>query len=189
MRNLSYKLYDLFREYIKRKEKEKYSYTPTTYHYPAYSGAARAANSWLHKNDKYEGVIYFYEWSDTNREPMLFYNINAFDAFLRRSEIFMPPFQKDIIRQLDRAYVSCKKGTHDIIIRGTRSMLDDALHRADSTSVDMKTLSNAVPNRPMPAPRLSMVNPNYNPSGVNLTCRPDRMPPMYAGCELETWYG
>jgi hypothetical protein len=189
-RNLSYKLYDLFREYIKRKEKESHIYvnTHTSYHYPAYSGAARAANSWMHKNDNYEGVIYFYEWSDTNREPMLFYNINAFDAFLRRSEIFIPPFQKDVIRQLDRAYISCKKGTHDVIIRGSRAMLDDALRRADSVGVDMNTVSSAIPNRPVPAPGLSIVNPNYNPANLNLTCRPDRMPPMYAGCQNESWY-
>ena len=186
--NLSYKLYDLFREYIKRKEKEKYEYTPSTYHYPAYSGISRAVNSWMDKKENYEGVIYFYEWSDINRAPMLFYSINAFDAFLRRSDIFIPPFQKDIIRQLDRAYVSCKKGTHDVLIRGNRQMLDEALNRPNSAGVDMNTVSSAIPDRPVPAPGLSIVNPNYNPAKINLTCRPDRMPPMYAGCHNEEWY-
>ena len=99
MANLSKKLEVLFRQYLIRKEKE--TTVPVTYS----SGYCRH-NSWMNEDtEKYEGVIYFYEWSDPDRAPQLFYNLNAFDAFLRRSEIFMPPFQKDIIRQLDRAWV------------------------------------------------------------------------------------
>ena len=104
MANLNKKLVILFNQYLKRKEKERL--TPSYVNYgccvnPSY----RHNNSWMQSDtENYDGVIYFYEWSDTNRAPQLFYNINAFDAFLRRSEIFMPPFQKDIIKQLDRAY-------------------------------------------------------------------------------------
>lgn len=167
MGNLNKKLDILFRQYLIRKEKERLTPTYTSYRYD-YS----QCNSWMNDTDKYDGVIYFYEWSDPNRAPQLFYNIGAFDSFLRRSQIFMPPFQKDIIHQLERAFVTCKKGTHDLLIRGTLDMLRDAVSRNDSQGVDIKTAGQAIMNTPI-------VIPNGAPGG--------RMPPMYNGYP-EEWY-
>lgn len=171
MANLSKKLEVLFRQYLIRKEKEKS--VPVTYSY----GGSYRYNSWMNEDtEKYEGVIYFYEWSDPDRAPQLFYNLNAFDAFLRRSEIFMPPFQKDIIRQLDRAYVTCKKGTHDLLIRGGLGMLRDALGKADAQGVDVHTAGQAIMNTTPP------VGTGYTPSMVG-----HRTPPMYDG-HPDEWY-
>ena len=171
MANLSKKLEVLFRQYLIRKEKEKS--VPVTYSY----GGSYRYNSWMNEDtEKYEGVIYFYEWSDPDRAPQLFYNLNAFDAFLRRSEIFMPPFQKDIIRQLDRAYVTCKKGTHDLLIRGGLGMLRDALGKADAQGVDVHTAGQAIMNTTPP------VGTGYTPSMVG-----HRTPPMYNG-HPDEWY-
>lgn len=171
MANLSKKLEVLFRQYLIRKEKEKS--VPVTYSY----GGCHRYNSWMNEDtEKYEGVIYFYEWSDPDRAPQLFYNLNAFDAFLRRSEIFMPPFQKDIIRQLDRAYVSCKKGTHDLLIRGGLGMLRDALGKADAQGVDVHTAGQAIMSTTPP------VGSGYTPNMVG-----HRTPPMYNG-HPDEWY-
>lgn len=171
MANLSKKLEVLFRQYLIRKEKEKS--VPVTYSY----GGSYRYNSWMNEDtEKYEGVIYFYEWSDPDRAPQLFYNLNAFDAFLRRSEIFMPPFQKDIIRQLDRAYVTCKKGTHDLLIRGGLGMLRDALGKADAQGVDVHTAGQAIMNTTPP------VGSGYAPNMVG-----HRTPPMYNG-HPDEWY-
>lgn len=171
MANLSKKLEVLFRQYLIRKEKERS--VPVTYGYGGYC----RHNSWMNEDtEKYEGVIYFYEWSDPDRAPQLFYNLNAFDAFLRRSEIFMPPFQKDIIRQLDRAYVTCKKGTHDLLIRGGLGMLRDALKKADAQGVDVHTAGQAIMNTTPP------VGSGYAPNMVG-----HRTPPMYNG-HPDEWY-
>ncbi len=163
MGNLNKKLDVLFRQYLIRKEKERNTPTYTRYDYSH-------CNSWMNDTDQYDGVIYFYEWSDPNRAPQLFYKIGAFDEFLRRSSIFMPPFQKDIIHQLERAFITCKKGTHDLLIRGSLDMLRDAVARSDSQGVDIKTAGQAIMNTPMVIP---------SPGG--------RMPPMYNG-HPEDWY-
>lgn len=175
MANLSSKLEILFRQYLIRKEKERL--TPSY----NYSGGYCRSNGWMQDNtEKYDGVIYFYEWSDLNRAPQLFYNLGAFDAFLRRSEIFMPPFQKDIIRQLDRAYITCKKGTHDLLIRGSRPMLLEAVGSENPQGVDLHTAGQAILNNPTPPPPMGM---GYNP----MQYQGERRPPMYSGFPGE-WY-
>jgi len=174
MANLNKKLGILFNQYLKRKEKERL--TPSYVNYGTNYGCHHT-NSWMQDStENYDGVIYFYEWSDTERAPQLFYNINAFDAFLRRSEIFMPPFQKDIIKQLDRSYVTCKKGTHDLIIRGTRALLIEACARNNPQGVDIQTATQAIMHTPAP------VGAGRNPMAMN-----NRQPPMYSGFP-EQWY-
>ena len=163
MGNLSNKLESLFRQYLIRKEKET---SIPVYNY-SYSGGYCRQNEWLNSKERYDGVIYFYELSDLNRAPQLFYNIGAFDSFLRRYGIFMPPFQKDIIGQLDRAYITCKKGTHDLLIRATRPMLLEAVNENGASGVDLKTVGAVVMNAP----------------GLPAT----RQPPMYSGYPGE-WY-
>ena len=177
MANLSKKLEILFRDYLIRKEKEKHivpSYE--------YSGGYCRQNNWMQDDDKYDGVIYFYEWSNADSSPTLFYNVGAFDAFLRRCNIFMAPFQKDIIFQLDRAFVSCKKGTHELLIRGSRQLLVEALGRCDSPGVDIKTAGDAIMNTPAPIGC-------GHPPGLHLVFEPPRsVSPMYNG-HPDEWCG
>jgi hypothetical protein len=169
MANLSKKLEILFRQYLIRKEKERN--VPVVYHSPH--------TNWMNDTERYDGVIYFYEWSDPDRAPQLFYNIGAFDSFLRRSEIFMPPFQKDIIRQLDRAYITCKKGTHDLLIRGGLGMLRDAVAQSNAQGVDLQTAGKAILSSPPPPPM------THNPMAMQY--QGSRQPPMYNGYPDE-WY-
>ena len=166
MKNLSSKLEYLFRQYLIRKEKEKKDTSIKVYNYSA------GNNNWLNQDDRYDGVIYFYEWSDVNSGPKMFYNLGAFDSFLRRCGIFMAPYQKDIIHKLDRSYITCKKGTHELLIRGTRQLLVDAVSDNAAQGLDIHTVGSAIANLPVP------VN---NISGI-------RRPPMYDDYSGE-WYG
>ena len=182
MGNLSYKLESLFRQYLIRKEKET---SIPVYNY-SHSGGYCRQNEWLSNHETYDGVIYFYELSDINRAPQLFYNLGAFDSFLRKYAIYMPPFQKDIIRQLDRAYVTCKKGTHDLLIRATRPMLLDAVADSNASGVDLQTAGTAVMNTPPQQAASPYVALGHNPMGMMY--QGERKPPMYSGYPGE-WYG
>ena len=171
MANLSKKLEVLFRQYLIRKEKE--TTVPVTYS----SGYCRH-NSWMNEDtEKYDGVIYFYEWSDPDRAPQLFYTIGAFDEYLRRCGIYLLPYQKDIIFKLERAYVTCKKGCKELLIRGGLGLLRDALNENNPPALDVKTVGEVVKNQNLPAP----MYPAYG--GFN-----NRRPPMYNE-EISTWYG
>ena len=176
MANLSYKLELLFRQYLIRKEKER---TTPRYNYgfnnSGYSGFG--TQSWLTNRETYDGVIYFYEWSDPDRAPQLFYTIGAFDEYLRRCGIYMLPYQKDIIFKLERAYVTCKKGCKELLIRGGLGLLRDALGENNPPALDVKTVGEVVKNQNLPAPTY----PAYG--GFN-----NRRPPMYNE-EVGSWYG
>lgn len=171
-------LWSLFRAYIIRKEKEKYT--------PSYPMGCRCGGINTSSDyGSYKGTIYFYEWSDINRPPISFYSLNAFDDFLKKSSIFIPPFQKDMIKNLDRAYVTCKKGKTELLIRGTRPGLVEAFARDDSPGISI----NDLPNRPQPMG----TNQLRLPYPVSCTYPPNvqhRIPPMYHySGNPEEWYG
>jgi hypothetical protein len=114
----------------------------------------------------------------------MFYSVTAFDDYMKRCNIFMPPFQRDMIRNLDHAYVTCKKGKTELLIRGTRPGLVEAFGRDDSPGISI----NDLPNRPQPMggqPKLPYpVACTYPPNAQN------RIPPMYHySSNPEEWYG
>ena len=76
--------------------------------------------------------IYFYEWSDPTKAPRTFYQLDAFDNFLKTSGIFMEFYQKEIIKNLGTVYVTCYTGTKNLSIRGTYGNLLDSLHDYDA---------------------------------------------------------
>ena len=160
------KLWALFRLYLIRKEEEEHSYTP-----PSYCGFRCGGIGTKSDYGTYNGTIYFYEWSDMNRAPIMFYSVTAFDDYMKRCNIFMPPFQRDMIRNLDHAYVTCKKGKSELLIRGTRPGLLEALAREDSPGVSV----NDLPPLPEKDGQLRLPYPvacTYPPSV-------SRVPPMY----------
>jgi hypothetical protein len=160
------KLWALFRLYLIRKEEEEHSYTP-----PSYCGVRCGGIGTKSDYFTYRGTIYFYEWSDMNRAPIMFYSVTAFDDYMKRCNIFMPPFQRDMIRNLDHAYVTCKKGKSELLIRGTRPGLLEALAREDAPGVSV----NDLPPLPEKDGQLRLPYPvacTYPPST-------NRVPPMY----------
>ena len=76
--------------------------------------------------------IYFYEWSDPSKAPRTFYQLDAFDNFLKTSGIYMEFYQKEIIKNLGTVYITCYTGTKNLNIRSTYKNLLDALHEYDA---------------------------------------------------------
>lgn len=108
----------LFHNYLDRKEKESKAANTTSY-----SDRARFV-------DNFRGVIYFYEWSDTKREPKCFVTMAYFNYFLQQCGITLLLYQRDVIEAMKSVYVACKKGSKDLLIRGSleelRKALDDS---------------------------------------------------------------
>ena len=168
-------LWRLFRDYLIRKEKESHiPYSCSNYNSGGY-------HSNIIDITGYKGTIFFYEWSDPNRPPISFYNIQAFIDFLNKSDIFIPPFQKDMIMNLDKSFITCKKGEKKLIIRGTKNGLVEALGRADAPGISI----NDLPQRPGPQLMLPYhVQCCYPPNS------PQRMSPMYNyHGNPDEWYG
>ena len=76
--------------------------------------------------------IYFYEWSDLNKAPRTFYQLDAFDNFLKTSGIYMEFYQREIIKNLGTVYITCYTGTKNLNIRSTYKNLLDALREHDA---------------------------------------------------------
>jgi hypothetical protein len=75
--------------------------------------------------------VFFYEWSDPKKAPRIFYQLDAFDNFLKSSGIYLEFFQKDIIKNLGTVYVTCFTGTKTLNIRGSYKSMLDALAEHD----------------------------------------------------------
>jgi len=147
--NKKNELRSLFHKYINRKERESsipyshnYGYnnnygtcgiprTPPMYNNPNTSSTTPTR---VMTRENFTSTIYFYEWSDITKEPRKFFMLDIFDNFLKTSGIYLALFQKDIIKNLKWCYITCKKGTKDLIIRSTYSSLSDALKEESDKS-------------------------------------------------------
>lgn len=129
--NKKRELRSLFHQYIDRKEKESrvVSYPNRN---PYYGGGGNVNNPSFRGD--FNGCIYFYEWSDITREPKKFYTIEGFSGFLRDSNIYLALYQKDILKALKWAYVACKKGSKELLIKQSYIKLKEALEE-DNPSV------------------------------------------------------
>jgi hypothetical protein len=119
----------LFHNYLDRKEKESKA-TNTT----SYSDRARFV-------DNFRGVIYFYEWSDTKREPKCFVTMAYFSYFLQQSGITLLLYQRDVIETMNSVYVACKKGSKELLIRGSLEELRKALDDSEKSASVPSTMA------------------------------------------------
>ena len=132
--NKSKELVKLFKAYMSRKEEERKNASSTTVH--TYSTGKRY----------FLGTIYFYEWSDVSREPIRYYSIALFERFLRECGIELQAWQKDIIYNLDRVYITCKGMSKELLIRSTYDALKSATYGASSNT--QLTLPTVMANSP-----------------------------------------
>ena len=115
MANLSKQLKALFNQYLYGPKKSSVetrheSYTPPVRNF-----------------GEFTGIIYFYEWSDTNRAPRSFYSLEKFEEFLNQSGIYLKSYQREIIKCMHNPYIACKKGERDLIIKKSYEMLKNEL--------------------------------------------------------------
>lgn len=116
--NISKDLRRLFFEYISNIGKSK----EVTHHHNPYYGSSGNTNippnrGYSSYDGEFRGVIYFYEWSDVNRTPRIFYTLKAFEKFLNDSQIYLVGWQREVIINLPNRYITCKKGSKELIIK------------------------------------------------------------------------
>lgn len=170
MGNLNKKLKDLFNAYLERLEKERT--TTTTYHSPFYP-------RYQSDDSDFQGVIYFYEWSDSNRAPRAYYTLKAFENFLNSSQIFLASYQKELIKNMHYSYIACKKGGKELIIKSSYEALKNALEEEKKGSEDSEPYNVAITRSPqyqgekgVKVLSCKVYPPNLPKSSIN-------RPPMY----------
>lgn len=83
-----------------------------------------------------KGVLRFYEWSDLYRAPVLFYTLEDFIVFLRRSNIAISDIERNLILSTHNPFVTCEEGKAKLIIRASSADLKLALDVAKKCSLD-----------------------------------------------------
>jgi hypothetical protein len=129
--NRSKDLRDLFRQYLINKRKHPKINSP--YYNSRYDGGVLDNIHRIPGQNKDNSVnIYFYEWSDLSKAPRAFYQLEAFENFLKSSGMFLEFYQKGIIKNLGTVYITCYTGTKNLNIRGSYKNLIDSLHEHDA---------------------------------------------------------
>lgn len=125
--NRSKDLRKLFRESLINARKHRET--------PMYNGNANGGYNFVNYLNGENVRIYFYEWSDLNKAPRVFYQMKYFESFLTMCGIKLELFQKDIIRNLGTAYITCHSGTKNLSIRYSYKSLRDSLTESDTKSL------------------------------------------------------
>ena len=107
-------LHKLFHEYLERKNGNKPS---------------SASSGGNHSGYEYNsiGTIYFYEWSDLYRPPTRYYSLGLFERFLSECGIPFRLYERDMIISLGVSYISCKRNSKELVIRGSYDLLHEAM--------------------------------------------------------------
>lgn len=115
-RNIGIGLKDLFHAYLKRKDTESkrllYGYN--------YGSSFQ---------EKLDANIYFYEWSDVFSTPRKFYDTYSFEVFLENCGIKLEEAHKTFIAHMPSVYVSCKKGSKELVFRASYVGLQQAMKK------------------------------------------------------------
>jgi hypothetical protein len=138
--NRSKDLRDLFRQSLINERKRP----TTTYRSPYYSGSYPSQYCEGEIQFSKEVRIYFYEWSDVNRQPRCFNQLEAFENFLKSSGIYMQLYQREIIQNLGTVYVTCYTGTKNLNLRGSYNNLLNSMKEHDSSKL-LSNMTNKTP--------------------------------------------
>jgi hypothetical protein len=184
--NLNKDLKGLFFKWLARLEYERtHRYTPSTsYASPRISTVHQGSLS-FGGDDDIEGVIYFYEWSNATAIPRTFYTLKAFENFLDRSDIYVPSYQWELIRNIHNPYVSCKKNSKELIIKTSWDALKSALEEESKDSAPFRNSTSARGSE------------DREPYSCAITRPPIQRPPMYTEVEnrypdmeeVNSWFG
>ena len=137
--NRSKDLRDLFRQSLINERKR-----PTTYRSPYYGNRPPSQYRESEIQFSKEIRIYFYEWSDINRQPRCFYQLEAFENFLKSSGIYMQLYQREIIKNLGTTYATCYTGTKNLNLRGSYKNLLDSMKEHEASKL-LSNMTNKTP--------------------------------------------
>jgi len=138
--NRSKDLRELFRRSLIN-ERERSS---TTYRSPYYSGSYHSQYRDGEIQFSKDVRIYFYEWSDVNRRPRCFYQLDAFENFLKSSGIYMQLYQREIIQNIGTVYATCYTGTKNLNLRGSYKNLLDSIKEHEASKL-LSNMTNKTP--------------------------------------------
>lgn len=62
--------------------------------------------------------VFFYEWSDVNRQPIGFLDNDGFLDFCRNSNINVNKRNLNFLNENNNVYSTCKKGKNELIMSG-----------------------------------------------------------------------
>ena len=175
--NLNKELSGLFFKWLERLEYERtHRYTPS---YPYHTPIPRSTPHQERINfddDEIEGVIYFYEWSNVTATPRTFYTLKAFKDFMDRSNIYVPSYQWEIIRNIHNPYVACKKNCKELIIKFNWDELKNSLEEGSSDKANSFRSSS---NSSHVSKSMDGEHEEQEPYSIAITHAPIRKPPMY----------
>lgn len=128
-KNLSDKLTYLFYKHIQNANEKPIVQSHST---PLATNANAIKNLGSDKNlstaiASFNGKIQFYEWSNYSSSPRVFFSISSFVMFLTSCNIALKRFELELIVNLPISYVTCKKDSCELIIRGSWGLMKDAL--------------------------------------------------------------
>lgn len=89
-------------------------------------------NTVTHGNDlavrmsNFTGKIHFYEWSNPNSSPRIYYSITRFITFLGTCNIKLERFELELLLNLTESYVTCIRGKRELIIRNSWGLLKNS---------------------------------------------------------------
>ena len=109
-----------------------------------------------------KGVLRFYEWSDLYRAPVLFYTLEDFIVFLRRSNIAISDIERNLILSTHNPFVTCEEGKAKLIIRASSADLKLALDIAKKCSLDNNDKNNDKGGFVLPGIKNLGTEPNGN---------------------------
>ena len=157
MANLNKQLRELFHAYLERINKPAVHVHRETYREPN-----------LFSQD-FSGILYFYEWSDVTRQPKTFYTLEKFEDFLEQSNICILGYQREILKNMRNPYVTCRKGTKELIIKVSYDALKSAVNLESSSMTSRPPFSNF----------MAQGSEDKVPYQVAVTRPPIQRPPMY----------
>lgn len=137
--NRSKDLRDLFRQSLINERKR-----PTTYHSPYYGNRLPSQYREGEIQFSKEIRIYFYEWSDVSRQPRCFYQLEAFENFLKSSGIYIQLYQREIIKNLGTTYATCYTGTKNLNLRGSYKNLLNSMKEHEASKL-LSNMTNKTP--------------------------------------------
>lgn len=74
-------------------------------------------------------IIYFYEWSDIFRKPLIFNDLESFEKFLTRCGIELKMCDRKALKRIGCSFVSCYKGTKNLAVYTTYNALRESLDK------------------------------------------------------------
>lgn len=98
---------------------------PYTYNNSGYQGGYNGSTIYrnTHNEPKDDRTVYFYEFSNVNSLPKVFYKVSEFLKWARECHISITSYQEDLLKTNPCSYCSCYKSSSSVAVKQTLSEL------------------------------------------------------------------